>query len=46
VQTLSRVEVNQRWQLQRNQSLRLEANWQNDAHGERLGVLAGWSWYF
>ena len=46
VQTVSRVELNQRWQLQRNQSLRLEANWRNDAHGERVGVLAGWSGYF
>jgi hypothetical protein len=45
-QTASRVELNQRWQLQRNQSLRLEANWRNDAHGERVGVLAGWSGYF
>ncbi len=46
VQTVSRVELNQRWQLQRNQSLRLEASWRNDAHGERVGVLAGWAWCF
>jgi hypothetical protein len=46
VQTASRIELNQRWQWQRNQSLRLEANWRSDAHGERMGILAGWSGYF
>lgn len=46
VQTTSRIELNQRWQWQRNQSLRLEANWRSDAHGERVGILAGWSGYF
>lgn len=46
VQTVSRIELNQRWQLSPDQTLRLEAGLTHDAHGDRGSLLAGWGWYF
>lgn len=45
-QTISRIELNQRWQLSPNQTLRLEAGLTHDAHGDRGSLLVGWGGYF